>query len=66
MGYYRQVKEKKEMKTNTESSTFANKPILVITVEGESKAIISFGLKKAKAILASVEEIKKFVEENEK
>lgn len=54
------------MKTTSESSTFANKPILVITVEGESKSIISFGLKKAKAILASVEEIKKFVEENEK
>jgi len=48
---------------------FAGKPLLVIhdaaAKEGD-KAIISFGMKKAEAILASVKEIEKFVEENKK
>lgn len=36
-------------------------------VNGEdSKPVVSFGIKKAKAILDHVEELKKFVEENDK
>lgn len=54
--------------TVTEIDTFMNKPILVIyeVVDGKKaeKNTIQFGAKKAKAILASIEAIKKFVEES--
>jgi len=48
----------------TETGTFKNHAIISI-FEGEDKKV-SFGVKKAAAILASIEEIKKFVEANEK
>lgn len=54
------------MKTKCERADFGVHKILVITEEGQEKAVIQFGLKKAEAILASLEEIKKFVEENNK
>ena len=51
------------MKTVTKLGEFAGKPMIYIYEEGkEEKAVVQFGLKKAEAILASVEEIKKFVE----
>lgn len=37
-----------------------------ITINNGDKRVISFGINKAKAILAQVEDIKKFVEENDK
>jgi len=46
---------------------FAGKPFLAIHEvkddKESEKAVISFGLKKAEAILSALEEIKKFVEE---
>ena len=32
----------------------------------EDKPVVSFGLKKAKAVLENIEELEKFVEENDK
>jgi len=46
------------------TSVFKGNPVIGI-VNGE-KRVISFGVKKAKAILSQIEEIKKFVEENDK
>jgi len=41
------------------------KTISIFKVENETeKRVVSFGIKKARAILAQMEEIKKFVEEN--
>jgi len=62
------------MKTKTVVTTFGKHPILEIHDANEvginggdkAKALVSFGLKKAEAILASIDEIKKFVEENKK
>lgn len=55
------------MKTVTETEEYYGKPLLKIYEvndkdEKSEKPIISFGTKKAKAILVSVEEIKKFLE----
>lgn len=49
---------------NSTTGQFKGNPTITIN-EGE-KRVTSFGLKKAKAILASMEDIKKFVESNEK
>ncbi len=58
------------MKVIVKLGAFAGKPLICIheikdDVESE-KALLQFGLKKAKAILASIEEIKKFVEKSRK
>ncbi len=45
---------------------FKGKPVLVIKRDAEDKYPFSFGLTKAKLILENIEEIKRFVEENEK
>ncbi len=47
-----------------ERSEFKGKPLLVIKRNEEDKYPFSFGLSKAKLILENIEEIKKFVEEN--
>ena len=47
-----------------ERSEFKGKPLLVIKRSEEDKYPFSFGLSKAKLILENIEEIKKFVEEN--
>jgi len=47
-----------------ERSEFKGKPILVIKRDEEDKYPFSFGISKAKMILENIEEIKKFVEEN--
>lgn len=57
------------MKTVVVLKEFLNKPLLSIHEvkkdEQSEKPILSFGIKKAKAILDSMDEIKKFVETNE-
>jgi len=49
-----------------ERSEYKGKPVLVIKRNEEEKFPFSFGLAKAKMILDSIEEIKKFVAENDK
>jgi hypothetical protein len=47
-----------------ERSEYKGKPILVIKRDEGDKYPFSFGLSKAKLILDNIDEIKKFVEEN--
>ncbi|MCK4532794.1 hypothetical protein KAU39_03325 [bacterium] len=47
-------------------SEFKGNPMLVIKNDEEDKYPFQFGLRKAKLILENVEEIKKFVEKNDK
>jgi hypothetical protein len=49
-----------------ERSEFKGKPMLVLKRSEDEKFPFSFGLTKAKMILESVEEIKKFVADNDK
>ncbi|MCX5696800.1 MAG: hypothetical protein NTU54_02305 [Candidatus Omnitrophica bacterium] len=48
-----------------EKTEYKGKPVLVIKRDEEDKFPFSFGLHKAKLILENIEEIKKFVQENE-
>lgn len=48
-----------------ERSEFKGKPMMVIKRSEDDKYPFSFGLAKAKLILENLEEIKKFVAENE-
>jgi len=47
-----------------ERSEYKGKPIIIIRRNEEDKYPFTFGLSKAKLILENLEEIKKFVEEN--
>jgi len=49
-----------------ERSEFKGKPMLVIKRDENDKYPFSFGMAKAKLILENLEEIKKFVAENDK
>ncbi|MCX5867000.1 MAG: hypothetical protein NT009_05880 [Proteobacteria bacterium] len=49
-----------------ERSEFKGKPMLVIKSSEDDKYPFSFGLTKAKKILEHIDEIRKFVEENDK
>lgn len=49
-----------------ERSEFKGRPTLVLKRNEEEKYPFSFGLAKAKMILDNIEEIKKFVEDNDK
>ncbi|MBU0687526.1 MAG: hypothetical protein KKB81_06755 [Candidatus Margulisbacteria bacterium] len=49
-----------------ERSEFKGRPMLVIKNDEEDKYPFSFGLGKAKKIMACIDDIKKFVDENEK
>ena len=49
-----------------EESTYRNNPVLVLKKDQDDKYPFSFGLAKAKAILEAIEDIKKFVEKNDK
>jgi hypothetical protein len=49
-----------------ERSEFKGKPMLVIKNDENDKFPLSFGITKAKKILNCIEDIKKFVEDNEK
>ncbi len=55
-----------EKKCIVERSEFKGKPILVLKRDEEEKFPFSFGMTKAKLIVDNIEEIKKFVEENNK
>lgn len=48
-----------------ERSEFKGRPMLVIKNSEDDKFPFSFGLTKAKKIIENIEEIKKFVAENE-
>ncbi|MFA5034496.1 MAG: hypothetical protein WC500_01755 [Candidatus Margulisiibacteriota bacterium] len=50
----------------TERSEFKGKPMLILKRDESDKFPFSFGMSKAKLILEAIEEIKKFVAENEK
>jgi len=49
-----------------ERSEFKGKPVMVIKRDENDKYPFSFGLTKAKLILDNLEEIKRFVEDNQK
>lgn len=49
-----------------ERSEFKGNPMLVLKRNEDDKFPFSFGLNKAKMILESIDEIKKFVAENDK
>jgi len=49
-----------------ERSEFKGKPILILKRAEDDKYPFSFGMTKAKLILENLEEIKRFVEENDK
>lgn len=48
-----------------ERSEYKGKPLIVIKRSEDDKYPFSFGVSKAKLILENIEEIKKFVEENQ-
>jgi hypothetical protein len=47
-----------------EKGEYKGKPLIIIKRNEEDKYPFSFGISKAKLILENIEEIKKFVEEN--
>ncbi len=49
-----------------ERSEFKGRPMLVLKNDEEDKYPFSFGLSKARKIIDHIEDIKKFVEENQK
>lgn len=49
-----------------ERTEYKGKPVLVLKRSEDEKFPFSFGVAKAKMILESIEEIKKFVAENER
>jgi len=49
-----------------ERSEYKGKPMIVLKRSEDEKFPFSFGMTKAKMILENIEEIKKFVEENDK
>ncbi len=48
-----------------EKTEFKGKPVLILKRNAEDKYPFSFGSSKARLILENIEEIKKFVEENQ-
>jgi hypothetical protein len=48
-----------------EKTEFKGKPVLILKRNEEDKYPFSFGLSKAKLILENIDEIKKFVDENQ-
>jgi hypothetical protein len=49
-----------------ERSEFKGKPVLIIRRSEDDKYPFTFGMSKAKLILENLEEIKRFVEDNDK
>lgn len=49
-----------------ERSEFKGKPVIIMKRSEDDKYPFTFGLSKARLILENLEEIKRFVEENEK
>ena len=50
----------------SERSEYQGKPILILKRTPDDKYPFSFGVSKARMIVENIEEIKKFVDENEK
>jgi len=50
----------------SERSEYQGKPILILKRSADDKYPFSFGVSKAKMVIENIEEIKKFVEENDK
>lgn len=57
---------RKEIEMIIERSEYKGRPMIVIKRSEDEKFPFSFGLNKAKMILESIDEIKKFVAENDK
>lgn len=53
------------MKVIVTRGEFKNKPVLILSTGEEDKYPLTFGISKARKILASLEEIKKFVAEED-
>ncbi len=53
-----------ENKAIVERSVYKGKPILILKRNEADKYPFSFGISKARLILDNIEEIKKFIEEN--
>lgn len=49
-----------------ERSEFKGKPVLIIKRDENDKYPFTFGMSKARLILENLEEVKRFVEDNEK
>lgn len=49
-----------------ERSEFKGKPVLILKRDENDKYPFAFGISKAKMIIENLEEIKRFVEENDK
>lgn len=49
-----------------ERSEFKGKPVLILKRDENDKYPFAFGISKAKMMLENIEEIKRFVEENDK
>ena len=49
-----------------ERSEFNGRPVIILKRSEEDRYAFTFGLNKARLILENLEEIKKFVEENDK
>lgn len=49
-----------------EESEFKGNPMIVLKNDEEDKFPFQFGVKKAKLVLENIEEIKKFVEKNDR
>jgi hypothetical protein len=49
-----------------EESEYQGKPVLVIKIDEKDRFPFTFGLSKARKILNSIEDIKKFVEKHDK
>jgi uncharacterized protein YgiM (DUF1202 family) len=59
-------KVQKKGEEMVERSEFKGKPVLVIKRDENDKYPFAFGMSKAKMILENLEEIKRFVEDNDK
>jgi hypothetical protein len=55
----------KKERAMIEKTKYKGKPVMVIKRSEDDKFPFAFGLGKARLILENIEEIKKFVEENE-
>ena len=60
------MRELKREGRMVERSEFKGKPVLILKRDENDKYPFAFGLSKAKMMLENLEEIKRFVEENDK
>jgi ERCC4-related helicase len=60
------MRAKRGGRAMVERSEFKGKPVLILKRDENDKYPFAFGLSKAKMMLENIEEIKRFVEENDK